>query len=175
MSALAQHHDDVGHDLGTAPSDPARVGTRKGATDDGPVTGATPVLDLADGHLHVSTRRDVTVVSIDGALDDALADRLAPVVAAAVADATAVVLDLDQATILERSAVTTLCRALPDGEVERCIVAGRLSGRLVLERWGIDEDYVIFMSVPDALQARSFHENGYGTGWMTRTEVQARR
>lgn len=175
MSTLTDHQSEIGQHAGRAPSDPARVGTRAGATDDDPVTGPTPVLDLADGHLHVSSRRDVTVASVDGGLDDALAERLAPLVTRATDGAVAVVLDLDQATILERRAVLTLCDALADGVTDRCIVAGRLSGRLVLERWGIDEAFVVFTSVADALQARSFLESGYGTGWMTRTEVQARR
>lgn len=179
MAALADHHQDAGLGgsgavRGLPASDPSNVGTRTGASETGPITGPMPVLDLADGHLHVSMRRDVTVVSIDGGLDIALADQLAPLVHDATEAADAVVLDLDQATILEQDAVLALCRSLP-AEVPRCIVAGRLSGRLMLERWGVDEDFVVFMSVADALQARSFLHSGYGTGWMTRTEVAARR
>lgn len=143
------------------------VGTRTGANDIDAETGPVPVVDLADGHLHVSRRRRVTIVELDGGLDDALADVVAPAIAAAVADADAVILDLDHVTLLDRSALTTVCAAIDTvpGENTRCIVAGRLSGRLVLDRWFVPDTYAVFTSVPDALQARTFLESGYGHGW----------
>lgn len=144
------------------------VGTRPGATDNEVVTGPMPVVDLVDGHLHVFLRRGSTVVQIDGGLDDALATMLAPAIETAVADAVAVVLDLDQVTLLDKSALDTVCAALDAAAGEsRCIVAGRLSGRLVLERWKIPETFAVFSSVADALQARTFVESGYGEGWST--------
>jgi anti-anti-sigma regulatory factor len=79
----------------------------------------------------------------------------------------AVVLDLDQVTLLDEGAFSQLAAAFDEATdgVERCIVASRLSGRMVLERWGATEDYGVFTSVADALQARTFLANGYGTGW----------
>jgi len=169
----------IAHGAGTsgpAASDPATVGTRTGATDDALVTGPLPVLDLADGHLHVSLRRDVTIVEIDGGLDDALAAELAPLVATALQEAEAVVLDLDQTTLLDRTALEAVVAPLVDSahEIDRCIVSGRLSGRLVLERWDILDEFVVFSSIPDALQARAFVESGYGTGWASSREIAAR-
>ena len=147
-------------------TDPAAMATRPGASDIEKVTGPMPVLDL-EGHLHVATRRGVTIVAVDGGLDDALADSLAPALRAAVADAGAVVLDLDRVTLLDRSALEAICEIIesgPDG-TPRCVVAGRLSGRLVLDRWGLPARFTLFSSVADALQAREFDASGYGNGW----------
>lgn len=139
--------------------------TEQHSADDTVVTGPMPVLDLADGHLHVSTRRGVTLVAIDGGLDDDLAEELIPLLRSSTVEASALILDLDQTTLLDQTALDAICAVLLDLEVERCIVAGRLSGRLVLDRWGIPERFVVFSSVADALQARAFVESGYGTGW----------
>ena len=170
------HDGSIGDRTAGSPIDAARVGTRSGATDDAAVTGPLPVLDLADGHLHVSLRRDVTIIEIDGGLDDALGAELAPLVATALEDADAVVLDLDQTTLLDRTAleavVAPLLAAAP--AIDRCIVSGRLSGRLVLERWEILDQFVVFSSVPDALQARAFVESGYGTGWASSRDIVER-
>lgn len=147
--------------------DPAEMATRPGATELEAVTGPLPVVDLQDGHLHVTTRRDVTIVSLDGGLDDALAGTVVPTLADVVGPAAAVVLDLDRVTLIDRSgldAVLDVVDALGPS-VPRCLVAGRLSGRLVLERWLVPARIVVFRSVPDALQAREFETNGYGTGW----------
>lgn len=143
------------------------VGTRTGATDTDAGTGPVPVIDLADGHLHVWHRRGVTIIELDGGLDDALAAVVAPAIADAVADAEATILDLDHVTILDRTALTIVCEAIDTvpGESSRCIVAGRLSGRLVLDRWFVPDSYAVFTSVADALQARTFVESGYGHGW----------
>lgn len=172
-------HDAAIGDLpiGERPAgDPAAVGTRTGATDDASVTGPLPVLDLADGHLHVSLRRDVTIIEIDGGLDDDLSLELAPLVATALEEAEAVVVDLDQTTLLDRTALEAVLAPLLDAApgIDRCIVSGRLSGRLVLERWDVLDEFVVFSSVADALQARAFVESGYGTGWASSKEITAR-
>lgn len=159
-------------DTGSRP--PADVGTRTGSTEDEPITGPVPVVELADGHVHVSMRRDVTIVEIDGGLDDDLAEEVAPLIASTVEDAKAIVLDLDQTTLLDRTAVEAVCAPLlaAGPAFDRCIVSGRLSGRLVLERWEILDQFVVFSSVPDALQARAFVESGYGTGWASADQVR---
>ena len=147
--------------------DPAELATRAGASELEAVTGPLPVVDLQDGHLHVTTRRDVTIVSLDGGLDDALAATVLPALVDVVGAAAAVVAELDHVTILDRTALERVLDVLealgPD--VPRCLVAGRLSGRLVLERWGVPTRFVVFRSVADALQAREFRSNGYGAGW----------
>lgn len=129
-------------------------------------TGPVPAVELADGHLHVSVRRGVTIANLDGGLDDALARRVAPLLTDLLAEAEAVIVDLDQTTLLDHSALDVLVGVLATVEPgRRCIVTGRLSSRLVLDRWGLPDDLVVFTSVADALQARTFVESGYGTGW----------
>lgn len=148
-------------------TDPARVGTRPGAGADDPVTGPLPALVLHDGRMHVHTRRDVLIVTLDGGLDEGLARDLAPTIPEALAGAQAVVLDVDQVALLDQpgfdTLVATVSEATPGGDC--CIVASRLSTRMVLERWGVTERHALFTSVADALQARAFAANGYGDGW----------
>ena len=146
--------------------DPAEMAIRPGASDIEAVTGPMPVLDL-DGHLHVASRRGVTIVAVDGGLDDALARSLVPAIRRSVAGASAIVLDLDRVTLLDRSALESICAVIEElpAVTARCVVAGRLSGRLVLERWGLPDRFTLFTSVADALQAREFDASGYGTGW----------
>ncbi len=144
-----------------------RTGTHPSEVDDGPVTGQLPAIAVLAGHLSVSTQRDVAVVSLDGGLDRPLAEQVAPMLAGLVANAEAVVLDLDQVALLDQRGLTHLVEALDraSDDRERCIVASRLSGRLVLERWGLTTTHAVFTSVPDALQARAFAAGGYGGGW----------
>lgn len=150
---------DVGPDL-------SLVGTRVGASATDAPTGPQPVLHLVDGRLQVENRRDVTVIALDGGLDSDFADDLAPAVASAVRNAPAVVIDLDQVTLLDGEGLQRICETV-DGasQGEQCLVASRLSGRLVLERWGVADRYPVFTSVADALQARAFEASGYGDGW----------
>ncbi len=148
-------------------SEAAQLGTRAGASEDGPVTGPVPAVDLLGGHLHVSQRRGATIVAVDGGLDDALVARLVPAIEEAVETSSAVIVDVDRVTLLDRSAIEAVLACVdrsPAGPA-RCVVAGRLSGRLVLDRWGIASECAVFTSVADALQARTFVENGYGNGW----------
>lgn len=147
--------------------DPGRVGTRAGDAADDPVTGPMPAIDLHDGRLHVHVDKDVTVVTLDGGLDVAFATEVAPSLAGALADAGAAVLDLDQVTLLEQEGFEVVAAAfgsVTEG-LDRCVVASRLSGRMMLERWGVTASYAVFTSVADALQARAFLANGYGEGW----------
>ncbi len=151
-------------------SDAGAMGTRTGAADLDPlITGPMPAVDLLDGHLHVSERRGVTIVAIDGGLDDALAELVTPTIEVAIAGSDAVILDLDRVTLLDRSALERICATIDAAPSmpSRCVVAARLSGRLVLDRWDIPESFAVFNSVADALQARTFIESGYGNGWGT--------
>ena len=157
----------------TRSSDAATAGTRPGATDPDPViTGPMPAVDLLDGHLHITARRGVTIIAIDGGLDDALAELVAPAIEAAIAESAAVIVDLDRVTLLDRTALERVCAVIDAAPTtpSRCVVAGRLSGRLVLDRWDIPDHFAVFTSVADALQARTFVESGYGNGWSATTE-----
>jgi ABC-type transporter Mla MlaB component len=156
---------------GRSGADAGAAGTRPGATDIDDPSGAVPAVELAGGHLHVCSRRGVTILALDGGLDDALAAEVAPAMEAAIRSAEAVVFDIDRVTLLDRSALSRLLDVLDvvAGQHERCVVAGRLSGRLVLDRWSVPTSFAVFNSVPDALQARTFVESGYGHGWSPAT------
>jgi hypothetical protein len=146
---------------------PTPMGTRPGDGADDPVTGPMPAIELHDGRVRVHVERDVTVASLDGGLDAAFAGEVVPTLPGALAGALAVVLDIDQVALLDREAFDSVLDAFTaatDG-LERCIVASRLSGRMVLERWGVTDHHAVFTSVADALQARAFVANGYGEGW----------
>lgn len=152
--------------------DPSRLGTRRGAGAHDPVTGPLPALALHDGHMQVHARRDVLIVTLDGGLDEALAREIVPSIPGALAGAGAVVLDVDQVTLLDQAGFEVLAEAFgrATAGIDCCIVATRLSGRMVLERWGVTERHAIFNSVADALQARAFQANGYGDGWQPEAE-----
>lgn len=143
-------------------------GGRLGDGADDPITGPMPAIDLLEGQVRAHVHKGVTIVALDGGLDEALAARVGPVLPGATTGAAAVILDLDQVTLLERAAFEHLATALDRaaGERDRCVVASRLSGRMVLERWQFADRYAIFTSVPDALQARAFALSGYGEGWV---------
>ena len=153
-------------DPDTAP-DPGRLGMRRGDGADDPVTGPMPAVDLHDGRVRIHVDRGITVVALDGGLDVAFAHQIAPTLERVVAGAHALVVDLDQVALLEEAGLVELERALDaaTGDGERCLVASRLSGRMVLERWGVTQRTAVFTSVADALQAKAFLANGYGDGW----------
>lgn len=147
--------------------DPGLVGTRRGAGADDPVTGPMPALQLHDGRMQVHVEGEVTIVTLDGGLDGDFAREIAPTIPGALAGAGAVVLDVDQVTLLDQAGFDILAEVFGEAtaDIDCCIVASRLSGRMVLERWGVTEDHAVFMSVADALQAREFQTSGYGDGW----------
>ena len=154
--------------------DPGLVGTRTGAGADDPVTGQMPALALHDGRVQVHAERDVTIVTLDGGLDEDFAREVEPTIARSLAGAEAVVLDVDQVTLLDQAGFDILAdsfRAATAG-VDCCIVASRLTGRMVLERWGVTENHAVFTSVADALQARAFASNGYGEGWQPEDDTR---
>ena len=159
----------------TATPEPGLVGTRPGAGADDPVTGPLPAVALHEGRMQVHVQRDVVVVTLDGGLDEVFARELAPTIAGTLAGAEAVVLDVDQVTLLDHAGFEILAAAFEQATagVDCCIVASRLTGRMVLERWGVTERHAVFTSVADAMQARAYDAYGYGDGWQP--EGQTRR
>lgn len=132
-----------------------------------PDSGPLPAFQLHDGRVRVHDHRGVTVVALDGGLDRVLAEEVAPTLDGLLAGTVAVVLDLDQVALLDQDAFEHLLVAFEASTADAvcCIVASRLSGRMVLERWGVVERHGVFTSVADALQARTFEAAGYGQGW----------
>ncbi len=147
--------------------DPGLVGTRAGDAADDPVTGPMPAVDLLDGRMQVYVDKGVTIIGLDGGLDEQFASDVAPRLASTLSAARAVVLDVDRVTLLDQAGFDVLAAAFAHAtkDLDRCIVASRLSGRMLLERWGVTSQVAVFTSVPDALQARTFASNGYGDGW----------
>ena len=141
------------------------IGARTGDVADGPVTTEHPVLTVADGRVHVREVRGATVVRLDGGLDDAFAAEVQEAIVAATAGADAVIVDLDRVTLLEPEALGAVLRHAGGPDAARCVVAPRLSGRMVLDRWGASGEHAVFTSIADALQARTFAADGYGRGW----------
>ena len=154
--------------------DPGLVGTRPGAGAHDPVTGPLPAVALHEGRMQVHVQRDVVVVTLDGGLDEPFARDLAPTIAGTLAGAEAVVLDVDQVTLLDQAGFDVLAAAFARATagIDCCIVASRLTGRMVLERWGVTERHAVFTSVADALQARAYGAYGYGDGWQPERQTQ---
>ena len=134
---------------------------------EGPPTGPMPALLLEHGHVQVGEHGDVTVLTLDGGLDADFVDAVLPTVVAAAGAASALVVDLDQVTLLdEASCVRLIDRVrVAVGDAPMCVAASRVSARAVLERWGVAEHVTVFGSVADALQLRAFADSGYGTSW----------
>lgn len=133
---------------------------------DFPVTGPMPAISLAGGHLWVHDHDDVTILAVDGGLDAELTDEIGDAFLTTLLSSTCLIIDLDDATLLNPSGVNALLDlAATHGKQSICLVAGRLSSRLVLERWGVTSRVALFGSTADALQARTFSDCGYGNGW----------
>lgn len=121
-----------------------------------------------DARVAVSQRGSCTVIAPAGGLDAELSNEIVDSIAAIARTALASILDLEQITLLDRAAFDVVLAGFEQstGGRDRCLVANRLSGRLVLDRWGVSDRLAMFGSVADALQARSFAADGYGLGWV---------
>lgn len=123
---------------------------------------------FADGHLRAWRHAGAVVASIDGALDRSLAELLESPLRSIVVGASHVIIDVDRAVLADKVGVATAVTAVRDAgddSTELCLVASRMSSRLLLARWGIDTSVPVFTSVADALQALTFQLAGFGDGW----------
>lgn len=119
------------------------------------------------------TRAEVTVVRLDGVLDADLLAGLGPTLDAL---GRPVAVDLGTVTLVDAAAVRGMVDRLtscataslvppPDGRSPVCLVCDRLTGRMLLREWGVEERLPVFQSVGDAVQAHLFADAGYGEGW----------
>lgn len=46
-----------------------------------------------------------------------------------------------------------------------CVICSRVSGLMLLRRWGIARTTAVFTTVHDALQAELLRRDGFGNGW----------
>jgi hypothetical protein len=115
----------------------------------------------------VEQRHDVTVVTPVGTLPDPLPTGLVRQLEASIA-ARPVIVDLSQITLVSATPVMGVAAWLlgashqPD---QCCVVCPRATARALLRKWHVTRCIAMFGSVGDALQARRFADEGYGTGW----------
>jgi hypothetical protein len=126
-------------------------------------------LPLSVGPLRaaVEHRQGVMIATPLGTLDDPLPTGLVDQLEALVAGAP-VIVDLSQITLVSPAPVMGLAAWLvgashhPD---RCCLVCPRPTARALLRKWHITHCLATFGTIGDALQARRFHEEGYGAGW----------
>lgn len=115
----------------------------------------------------VEERDDVMIATPVGALCDPLPAGLVDQLEALVAGAP-VIVDLSQITLVSPAPVMALAGWLLGASPEPgrcCLVCPRATARALLRKWHITRCLATFGSVGDALQARRFHDEGYGPGW----------
>jgi hypothetical protein len=79
-----------------------------------------------------------------------------------------VIVDLSGITLVSATPVVDLASWVLSARQQPgqcCVVCARAAGRALLRRWHITRCLAVFGSVGDALQARRFADDGYGTGW----------
>jgi hypothetical protein len=109
----------------------------------------------------------VIAVTPVGTLPDPLPAGLLAQLEASIA-ARPVIVDLSQITLVSAAPVMGLAAWVlgtshqPD---QCCVVCPRATARALLGKWHVTRCVAIFGSVGDALQARRFADEGYGTGW----------
>jgi hypothetical protein len=115
----------------------------------------------------VEQRQGVMIATPVGMLHDPLPTGLVDQLEALVARAP-VIVDLSQITLVSPAPVMGLAAWLvgashhPD---RCCLVCPRATAQALLRKWHITHCLATFGSIGDALQARRFHEEGYGEGW----------
>jgi anti-anti-sigma regulatory factor len=117
-----------------------------------------PCLGQCDGIVLVTPARE---------LPDPLPPALAEELERLVTDRS-VIVDLSGVTLVSAAPVVGLAGWVvgasrqPD---QCCVVCSRPTARALLRSWGITRCLVVFGSIGDALQARRFAHDGYGSGW----------
>ena len=117
----------------------------------------------------VAERHGVVIVTPLGMLGDPLPEELVEQVEASAQRP--VIVDLSEVTLVSAIPVMGLTGwALGASEADQCcVVCPRPTARALLQRWHVTRCLAIFGSVGDALQARRFADEGYGTGWSPAT------
>ena len=126
-------------------------------------------LPLSVGPLRatVEQRQGVMIVTPVGTLQDPLPAGLVDQLETLVAKAP-VIVDLSQITLVSPAPVMGLAAWLVGASHQPdrcCLVCPRATARALLRIWHITHCLATFGTIGDALQARRFHEEGYGAGW----------
>ncbi|MCD9625231.1 hypothetical protein [Rhabdothermincola salaria] len=75
-----------------------------------------------------------------------------------------ILIDLNSCVLTDPHALADLANDRDD-RVDSCFVSRRTTCRLLLDRAGIMLRFAVFHQLEDALQARTFANDGYGLGW----------
>lgn len=129
----------------------------------GPLAAESPPAGVAERH-------GVVIVTPLGMLGDPLPEELVEEVEASARRP--VIVDLSQITLVSAVPVMGLAGWALGASHEPdqcCVVCSRPTARALLQRWHVTRCVAIFGSVGDALQARRFADEGYGTGWRPAT------
>jgi hypothetical protein len=118
-------------------------------------------------HWHLSEQDGVLIVTPAGALADPLPAELAEQLGALIAERP-VIVDLTGMTLASAAPVVGLVGWVlgtghhPD---RCCAVCGRATAQALLGKGHVGRCLAVFGSVGDALQARRYAHEGYGSGW----------
>ena len=114
----------------------------------------------------VAERDGVIIVTPAGPLPDPLPEVLTEQLESAIADRS-VIVDLSGVIVVSAAPLVGLAGwVLGTGRPDQsCVVCARPSARALLRRWHITRCLAVFGSIGDALQARRFAQDGYGSGW----------
>jgi hypothetical protein len=115
----------------------------------------------------IEQRQGVIVVTPLETLPEPLPAQLVAQLEASVA-ARPVIVDLGQITLVSAAPVMGMAAWLlgASHQPDRCcVVCPRPTARALLRKWHVTRCIATFGSVGDALQARRFADDGYGTGW----------
>jgi hypothetical protein len=119
----------------------------------------------------VVERDGVVIVAPVGVLPDPAPALLAKRLETRVADRP-VIIDLSAITLVSPELVVHLAGWVLGARRQPgrcCVVCAPATARALLRRWHITRCLAVFGSVGDALQARRFADDGYGTGWHPRS------
>jgi hypothetical protein len=117
-------------------------------------------------HAHVHERDGVIIVAPAAALPDPLPEMLAEQLERLIVDRP-VIVDLSGIVVVSPSPLVGLAGWVLGASQpgQSCMVCARPSARALLRRWHIARCLAVFGSIGDALQARRYAHDGFGTGW----------
>lgn len=112
-------------------------------------------------------RDGVVVVTPVEPLRDPLPEALVEHLEVVITDRSAI-LDLSELTLVSARPMIGLAAwivAISERPDQCCLVSPRATARALLRKWHVTRCLAVFGSVGDALQARRFDDDGYGSGW----------
>jgi hypothetical protein len=115
----------------------------------------------------IEERDGVVVFTPVKPLRDPLSEGLVEELEVLIAGHSAIV-DLSETTLVSAGPMIGLAAwivATSERPDQCCLVSPRATARALLRRWHVTRCLTVFGSIGDALQARRFDNEGYGSGW----------